>query len=92
VLVGGALAFMHSMLQVWATEVAPSARALVVALFAGALFVGSAVSTRAFAPLAGQGAFRQLFTLAALLGIPVGVAAVVGRLRYGRRVAVSTRS
>ena len=82
VLVGGALAFMHSVLQVWATQVAPSARALVVALFAGALFVGSAVSTRAFAPLAGQGAFRQLFTLAALLGIPVGVAAVWGRSRY----------
>ena len=85
VLVGGALAFLHSMLQVWATEVVPSARALVVALFAGALFVGSATSTRVFAPLAGQGAFSRLFTLAALMAVPVGVAAVVGRLRYGRR-------
>ncbi len=85
VLVGGALAFLHSMLQLWATEVVPSARALVVALFAGALFVGSATSTRVFAPLAGQGAFSRLFTLAALMAVPVGVAAVVARLRYGRR-------
>jgi predicted MFS family arabinose efflux permease len=85
VLVGGALAFMHSMLQVWATEVVPSARALAVALFAGALFVGSAGSTRAFASLAGRGAFRELFTVAALLAIPVGLAVVVGRMRYARR-------
>jgi len=85
VLVGGALAFLHSMLQVWATEVVPTARALVVALFAGALFVGSAASTRFFAPLAGQGDFSRLFTLAALMAIPVGIAAVAGRLRYGRR-------
>ena len=86
ILVGGALAFLHSMLQVWATEVVPSARALVVALFAGALFVGSATSTRLFASLAGQGDFSRLFTVAALMAVPVGVAAVVGRLRYGRRV------
>ena len=85
VLVGGALAFLHSMLQVWATEVVPSARALVVAFFAGALFVGSAASTRLFAPLAGQGAFRSLFTVASLMAVPVGMAAVAGRLRYGRR-------
>jgi predicted MFS family arabinose efflux permease len=80
-----ALAFLHSMLQVWATEVIPSARALVVALFAGALFVGSAASTRVFAPMAGEGAFSRLFTVAALLALPVGAAAVVGRSRYERR-------
>ena len=86
VLVGGALAFLHSMLQVWATEVVPPARALVVAFFAGALFVGSATSTQLFAPLAGQGAFSRLFTVATLMAIPVGVAAVASRARYGRRV------
>lgn len=85
VLVGGALAFLHSMLQVWATEVLPSARALVVALFAGALFVGSAASTRVFAPLAGEGAFSRLFTVAVLLALPVGAAAVASRLRYEQR-------
>jgi predicted MFS family arabinose efflux permease len=85
VLVGGALAFLHSMLQVWATEVVPSARALMVALFAGALFVGSAASTRFFAPLAGQGAFSRLFTIATLMAIPVGMAAVASRLRYAHR-------
>ena len=33
---------MHSSLQTWATEVLPGARATVVSLFAGSLFVGSA--------------------------------------------------
>jgi predicted MFS family arabinose efflux permease len=91
ILVGGALAFMHSMLQVWATEVVPSARALVVALFAGALFVGSAASTRAFAPLAGQGDFGRLFTVATVLALPLGVAVVAGRRLYQQRAEAGRR-
>ncbi|WNG57237.1 MFS transporter [Archangium gephyra] len=85
ILVGGAMAFMHSMLQVWATEVVPAARALVVALFVGALFLGSATAMRVFSPLAGHGAFRQLFAVPALLAVPMGLAAVVGRHRTYRR-------
>jgi predicted MFS family arabinose efflux permease len=85
ILVGGAMAFMHSMLQVWATEVVPAARALVVALFVGALFLGSATAMRVFAPLAGQGAFRQLFAVPALLAVPMGLAAVLGRHRTSWR-------
>jgi len=85
ILVGGAMAFMHSMLQVWATEVVPAARALMVALFVGALFLGSATAMRVFAPLAGHGAFRQLFAVPALLAVPMGLAAVVGRHRTSRR-------
>ena len=42
-LLGLAWTSMHSSLQTWATEVLPRARANVVSLFAGALFVGSAL-------------------------------------------------
>jgi hypothetical protein len=40
---------------------------------------------RVFAPLAGHGAFRQLFAVPTLLAVPVGLAAVVGRHRTYRR-------
>ena len=45
VLLGLAWAAMHSSLQTWATEVLPDARATVVSLFAGSLFVGSALAS-----------------------------------------------
>ena len=47
IMVGLAWAAMHSSLQTWATEVLPSARATVVSLVAGSLFVGSAVAALA---------------------------------------------
>ena len=46
---------MHSSLQTWATEVLPAARATVVSLFAGSLFVGSALAAVLVADLAEAG-------------------------------------
>ncbi|GII92816.1 hypothetical protein Ssi02_30470 [Sinosporangium siamense] len=88
VLIGGALlgaawAFVHSTLQTWITDVVPHARATAVGLFAGALFVGSAAATAAGSLLAAGGDYRTLFTAAAALLAPMGLAAVLGRRRYG---------
>ena len=57
VLLGLAWAAMHSSLQTWATEVLPEARATVVSLFAGSLFVGSALAA---VVVAGPGRRRAL--------------------------------
>ncbi|WP_448616831.1 MFS transporter [Modestobacter sp. URMC 112] len=83
-LLGLAWAALHSSLQTWATEVLPAARATVVSLFAGALFCGSALTAVAVAGLADAGRYRTVFTLAALLAVPLGVAAVWGRARWHR--------
>jgi predicted MFS family arabinose efflux permease len=82
VLVGGGFAFMHSTLQTWATEVVPEARATVISLFAAALFAGSGLATAAAAPLADEGRFRLLFTIAALVAVPLGLFAALARRRY----------
>lgn len=60
-LVGLAWACMHSTMQAWATEVLPVARAVMVALFSGVLFVGSGLLTSLVAPLAGQARWSALF-------------------------------
>jgi predicted MFS family arabinose efflux permease len=83
-LVGGGFAFMHPTLQNWATEVVPAARATVISFFAAALFVGSGLATVLAAPLAETGAFTLLFGLAALTGIPLGLAGAIARRRYAK--------
>jgi predicted MFS family arabinose efflux permease len=83
--VGGGFAFMHSTLQTWATEVIPEARATVISFFAAALFVGSGLATTAAAPLAEESAFTTLFTLAALVALPLGLLGGLARQRYARR-------
>ncbi len=83
-LLGLAWGSMHSSLQTWATEVLPAARATVVSLFAGALFCGSALAALAVAELADTGQYRTVFLLAGLLSVPLGVAAVWGRVRWRR--------
>jgi predicted MFS family arabinose efflux permease len=80
--VGGGFVFMHSTLQTWATEVVPEARATVISFFAAALFVGSGLATTAAAPLAEEGAFGTLFTLAALVALPLGLLGGLARYRY----------
>ncbi|MFI1918170.1 MFS transporter [Nocardia sp. NPDC020380] len=82
VILGSAYSFMHSTLQTWSTSVLPRARGTVVALFTAALFGGSAVSTAVVAPLAGDGRFGTIFALAAVLGVPLTLAAVFGRARW----------
>jgi len=82
VLVGGGFAFVHSTLQTWATEVVSEARATVISLFAAALFAGSGVATTVAAPLAEAGRFGLLFTMAAVVAVPLGLFAALARWRY----------
>jgi predicted MFS family arabinose efflux permease len=81
-LLGSGWALMHPLVQSWATEVVPDARASAVSLFAMALFVGSAVSAAIAAPLADAHHFDTIFVSAALLGTLLTVAVVIGRRRY----------
>ena len=83
-LVGAAWAAMHSTMQAWATEVVPSARAVMVSLFAAMLFVGSGAATAALAPWAGQFRWTALYASGVVLAALFGVAAVVSRAAYGR--------
>jgi predicted MFS family arabinose efflux permease len=81
-LLGLAWAAMHSSLQTWATEVAPDARAAVVSLFAGSLFIGSAVAAVAVADLAEAQRYGEIFLLAGLVTIPLGLVASWSRARW----------
>jgi predicted MFS family arabinose efflux permease len=83
-LLGLAWAGMHSSLQTWATEVMPAARATVVSLFAGSLFVGSAVAAVLVAGLAEAGRYQEIFTLAATATVPLALTAVWGRATWRR--------
>lgn len=84
-LLGIGWASMHSSLQTWATEVLPDVRATIVSLFAGALFVGSSVAAVLVSDLAEQERYRVIFLAAALVTLPLGVAAAGGRARWRRR-------
>ncbi|SCL30251.1 Predicted arabinose efflux permease, MFS family [Micromonospora rhizosphaerae] len=83
-LLGLAWAAMHSSLQTWATEVLPGARATVVSLFAGSLFVGSAVAAVVVSGLAQDDRYREIFLLAAATSIPLALLAVWGRATWRR--------
>lgn len=82
VLLGLAWAAMHSSLQTWATEVLPQARAGVVSLFAGSLFLGSAVAALVVAGPAQAGRYGLVYAWAAVLTIPLGVLAARGRASW----------
>jgi MFS family permease len=81
VLLGLAWAALHSSLQTWATEVLPAARPTIVALFAGSLFCGSALTAVAVAGLTDAGRYDTIFLLAAVGTVPFGLVAVWGRAR-----------
>jgi predicted MFS family arabinose efflux permease len=87
-LVGGSWAFLHTTLQSWATEVVPGERAAMVALFAALLFLGGSVGTALLAPLADTAAFDTVFRVAAAASVPLAIAAVIARRRYGDRGTV----
>jgi predicted MFS family arabinose efflux permease len=82
VLLGLAWTSMHSTLQTWATEVLPGARATVVSLFAGSLFVGSALATLIASGLADAGRYGVLYAASAVVVVPLGAAAATVRLRW----------
>jgi MFS family permease len=82
VLLGLAWTAMHSTLQTWATEVLPGSRATVVSFFAGSLFVGSSLGAVVASGFADQGRYGVLFAVAAVLAVPLGLAATVARSRW----------
>ncbi|MEV6791617.1 MFS transporter [Streptomyces sp. NPDC051320] len=81
-LLGGGWSFMHSTIQSWATALSPSARATGVAMFGLALYVGSALASALAAVPAEHHAYQRLFLTAAILTVPLTLAAAVGRARY----------
>lgn len=81
-LAGGAYAFMQSTFQAWFTDVVPQARGTAIALFATAIFGGAALATSAAAGLADAHAYRTLFTVAAILTLPVLIGGSLSRWRY----------
>ncbi|MFI1761663.1 MFS transporter [Streptomyces sp. NPDC020800] len=81
-LLGGGWSFMHSTIQSWATALSPTARATSVAMFGVALYVGSALASALAAGPAEHHAYRGMFLTAAVLTVPLTVAAAVGRARY----------
>lgn len=81
---GAGFGFLHSTLQVWATQVAPEARAVTVSLFASAIFTGGAAASAAAAPLADDGRFGLIFLLCAGGGAALAAAGGVLRARYVR--------
>jgi predicted MFS family arabinose efflux permease len=87
-LLGLAWAGMHSSLQTWATEVMPANRATVVSLFAGSLFVGSAVAAVLVSGLANAGRYGAIFAVAAVVVVPLAVVATWTRARW--RAAVES--
>jgi len=84
VLIGLAWVSMHSSLQTWATEVLPAARATVVSLFAGSLFVGSALAALVVAGQADAGRYAGIYTAYAALAVPLALGAGVARRRWLR--------
>lgn len=78
---GAGFGFLHSTLQMWATQVHPAARAVTISFFAGAVFTGGALASAAAAPLVDAGRFSVVF-LAAAIG--AAVLALVGSRARGR--------
>ncbi len=89
ILFGLAWTSMHSSLQTWATEVLPEARATVVSLFAGSLFVGSALAAVAVAGWADAGRYALIYALTGVLAVPLALAAGWGRWRWRRPAETS---
>lgn len=83
-LLGLAWAGLHTSLQTWATEVLPEARATVVSLFAGCLFMGSAVAAVLVSGLADDGRYRDIYVLAATATIPLSLLSVWARANWRR--------
>jgi len=84
VVFGLAWTLMHSSLQTWATEVLPTARATIVSLFAGSLFVGSALAAIVASGPAEDGRYSLIYAGCAVLAVPLTLCAGIGRRRWRR--------
>lgn len=82
VLIGGLYAIFHSTMQVWATDIAPEARGTAAALFVTGAFMGGSIGAGLGAWFAQQHQYGRLFLVAALLSVPVVIAAALTRARY----------
>ena len=60
-LMGAANAIMHSSMQGWATDVAPTARATTVSFFVFSLFLGASAATSLTASMAEAGRYAEIF-------------------------------
>lgn len=78
---GAANAVMHSSMQGWATDVAPTARATTVSFFVFSLFLGASAATYLTADLAESGYYSHIFTYGFWLSL--GLVAV-GTLAHAR--------
>lgn len=86
---GAGFGFLHSTLQLWATQVHPAARAITVSFFAGAVFTGGAVASALAAPLADQGRFSAIFLACAAAALALALGGSLLRSRWvARRAAV----
>jgi predicted MFS family arabinose efflux permease len=90
-LIGSGFAFLHSTLLTWATDIVPEARGTTVALFTTGVFGGSAIATASAATLVAGHSFGLIFTLAAVVAVPLGVLGTLSRLRYGRSTVGDSR-
>jgi MFS family permease len=79
---GAGFGFLHSTMQLWATQVFPQARAMTISFFAASVFLGGAVASAAAAPLADTGHFSAIFLGAAGLAAVVAVGGSLLRSRY----------
>jgi predicted MFS family arabinose efflux permease len=82
VALGAGFGFMHSTLQLWATQVRPDSRAVTISFFAGAVFFGGALASAAAAPLVDQGRFSAVFLIAALGAAGLALVGPLLRSRY----------
>lgn len=82
VMIGAGFGFMHSTLQLWATQVHPRARAVTVSFFAGAVFSGGALASAAAAPLVDEARFSTVFYAAAAGAFALALVGPLLRARY----------
>lgn len=86
-LMGTANAIMHSSMQGWATEVAPTARATAVSFFVFSLFLGAAAATWATAELAEAGQYATIFEYGFYATILLGLLATGTHERWKRQLS-----
>jgi predicted MFS family arabinose efflux permease len=79
---GAGFGFLHSTLQLWATQVHPAARAITVSFFAGAVFTGGAAASALAAPLADAGRFSTIFLACAAAALALALAGSLLRARW----------
>ena len=82
VALGSGFGFLHSTLQLWATQVHPHARAVTISFFAGAVFTGGAIARAAAAPLVDAGRFSAVFFAAAAGAVLLAIVGSQARARF----------